>query len=152
MIFYFRDITRISWNSISMRGTTVKTSGRSVWSTTAFSGARTYLRPSGTSPGSSAGDPPSGQFSRDPLRLTFLLPQVQRQDSEADAGTCAGELCQETIIPEVSRHDTWLVTMEECFRHVRSVHGSTSNLGSLSAQPILPGVDNDLGEFFFLFH
>merc|ERR1719210_2925534 len=29
-------------------------------------------------------------------------------------------------------------------RHVRSVHGSTSNLGSLSAQPILPGVDNDL--------
>ena len=101
MIFYFRDITRISWNSISMRGTTVKTSGRSVWSTTAFSGARTYLRPSGTSPGSSAGDPPSGQFSRDPLRLTFLLPQVQRQDSEADAGTCAGELCQETIIPKV---------------------------------------------------
>ena len=30
-----------------------------------------------------------------------LLLQVQRQDSEADAGTCPGELCQETIIPKV---------------------------------------------------
>merc|ERR1719361_469589 len=29
-------------------------------------------------------------------------------------------------------------------RHVRSVHGSSSNIGSVSAQPILPGVDNDL--------
>merc|ERR1719361_3224941 len=29
-------------------------------------------------------------------------------------------------------------------RHVRSVNGSTSNVGSVSAQPILPGVDGDL--------
>lgn len=29
-------------------------------------------------------------------------------------------------------------------RHVRSVHGSSSNIGSISAQPMIPGVDNDV--------
>merc|ERR1719210_431051 len=28
-------------------------------------------------------------------------------------------------------------------RHVRSLHGSSSNIGSISAQPMIPGVDND---------
>ena len=32
-------------------------------------------------------------------------------------------------------------------RHVRSVHGSSSNIGSISAQPMIPGVDNDVGEY-----
>merc|ERR1719438_764023 len=29
-------------------------------------------------------------------------------------------------------------------RHVRSLHGSSSNIGSISAQPMIPGVDNDM--------
>merc|ERR1719438_158520 len=29
-------------------------------------------------------------------------------------------------------------------RHVRSLHGSSSNIGSISAQPMIPGVDNDI--------
>merc|ERR1719232_2270135 len=29
-------------------------------------------------------------------------------------------------------------------RHVRSLHGSCSNIGSISAQPMIPGVDNDM--------
>ena len=80
-----------------------------------------------------------------------LLLQVQRQDSEANAGTCPGELCQETIIPKVRGRGIiiFIITKNLILRHVRSVHGSSSNIGSVSAQPILPGVDNDLGESFF---
>ena len=62
LVFYFRVITRISWNSILTRGTIVKTSGRNVWSTMGSSGAQTYLRVSETSPGSSAEAPPSGEL------------------------------------------------------------------------------------------
>ena len=34
------------------------------------------------------------------------------------------------------------------FRHVRSLHGSMGNVGSsISAQPLLPVTDNDIGEY-----
>ena len=45
----------------------------------------------------------AAHFSFPVVLTSFKLPsQVQRQDSEADAGVREGELCQEAVVPKVS--------------------------------------------------
>ena len=99
MVFYCRAITRISWNSILTRGTIVRTSGRNVWSTTGSSGAPTYLRVSGTSPGSSAGAPPSGEI------WDYERPGLAGTNLPSPAGTAAGprNKCRNTSGRTLSR-------------------------------------------------